>query len=100
MDYTKHYGTPIVTDNEVFVSIISKQTSRDACVMVLLRKLIFTCLCCAVHFTARHMPDRDNALADKLSRCQINDFRALSPWVNCEPARAPFHISPAALRTR
>ena len=87
------------TDNKALVSIINKQMSWGVYVMVLLAKLILTCLCCNVNFTARHVPGRDNTLADKLSRCQINDFWALAPWVNCEPARVPFHISPAALRT-
>ena len=69
--------------------------------MVLVRKLILTCLRCNVNFTARHVPDRDITLADKLSRCQINDFhfRELAPCVNCEPVRVQFHISPAALWT-
>ena len=69
------------------------------CVMVLVRKLMLTCLRCNVNFTARHVPDRDNTLADKLSRCQINDFRGLAPCVNCESARVQFHVSPAALWT-
>ena len=34
--------------------------------MVLVRRLIMTCLRCNVNFTARHVPDRDNTLPDKL----------------------------------
>ena len=87
------------TDNEALVTIINKQTSREACVKVLLRKLISTCLRCNINLTARHVPCRYNALADKLSRCQIKEFRTMVPWVNCEPATVPFHISPATLGT-
>ena len=87
------------TDNEALVAIINKQTSRETCVMVLLRKLILSCLHRNINFTARHVPGRYNALADRLSRCQIEEFRAMAPWVNREPAKVPFHISPAALGT-
>ena len=80
------------TDNEALVAIVNKQTSREVCVMVLL-----TCLRRNINFTARHVPRRHNVLADTLSRCQIEEFRAMAPWVNGEPVKVPFHISPAAL---
>ena len=87
------------TDNEALVAIINKQTSRETCVMVLLRKLILSCLHRNINFTARHVPGRYNVLADRLSRCQIEEFRVMAPWVNRDPATVPFHISPAALGT-
>ena len=87
------------TDNEALVIIINKQTSREACVMVLLRKLILTCLRRNINFTACHVRGQYNALADKLSHCQIDEFREMAAWVNREPATVPFHISPAALQT-
>ena len=88
-----------LTGNEALVAIINKQTFREACVMVLLHKLILICLHCNINFTARHVPGRYNTLADKLSRCQIEEFRAMAPWVNLEPATVLFHISPATLQT-
>ena len=87
------------TDNESLVSVINKQTSKEPSVMVLLRRLILTCLRYNIHFTAQHVPGRDNTLADKLSRSQIVEFRALAPWVNQHPTPVPFHISPAAFGT-
>ena len=81
------------------MSVINKQTSKEPSVMVLLRRLILTCLRYNIHFIAQHVPGRDNTLADKLSRSQIDDFRALAPWVNKHPTALPFHISPAAFGT-
>ena len=79
----------LFTDNEALVSVINKQSSRETAVMMLLRKLILTCLRYNINFTARHVPGRDNTLADKLSRSQILQFRTLAPWANSKPATAP-----------
>ena len=56
------------TDNETLATIINKHTSREPSVMVLMRKLIVSCLRYNIQFTARHVPGCDNTLADKLSR--------------------------------
>ena len=87
------------TDNEALVAIINKQTSKEPCVMALLRLLILSCLRRNINFTACHIPGRDNTLADRLSRCQIAEFLRLAPWANSEPATVPYHVSPAALGT-
>ena len=64
-------------DNEALVAIINKQASKEPCVMALLRKLILSCLRHNINFTACHIPDRDNTLADRLSSCQIDEFLRL-----------------------
>ena len=87
------------TDNDTLVTIIIKQTSREPSVMVLMRKLIVSCLHYNIQFTARHVPGRDNTLADKLSRCQVDEFLKLAPWVNLEPVTVQYHVPPAALET-
>jgi len=87
------------TDNESLVSVINKQTSKEPAVMILLRHLILTCLQYNINFSAQHVPGRDNTLADKLSRCQVDEFLTLAPWVNHQPAAVPSHISPAAFGT-
>ena len=87
------------SDNDALVTIINKQTSREPSVMVLMRKLILSCLRYTIQFTTHHAPGRDNTLAAKLSRCQVDEFRKLAPWVNLEPATVPYHGSPAALET-
>ena len=70
----KNKNVCFYTDNEALVAIINKQTSRDHCVMTLIRKLVLTCLQLNVSFTARHIAGRDNTLADKLSRLQVIEF--------------------------
>ena len=85
------------TDNEALVAIINKQTSRDHCVMTLIRKLVLTCLQLNVSFTARHIAGRDNTLADKLSRLQVTEFRALAPWSRILPTTVPPSVSPEGL---
>ena len=62
------------TDNEALVAIINKQTSCEPCVMTLLRKLVLVCLRSNIFFTARHVPGKDNILADKLPRLQMDEF--------------------------
>ena len=85
------------TDNEALVSIINKQTSREPCVMTLLRKLVLTCLLFNISFTARHIAGRDNSLADKLSRLQVAEFRAMAPWSEEFPTAIPITVSPVGL---
>ena len=82
------------TDNDTLVTIINKQTSRQPNVMVLMRKLILSCLRYNIQFTARHVPGRDNTLADKLSRYQVDEFLKLAVGQS-----VPYHVSPAALET-
>ena len=85
------------TDNEALVSVINRQTSREKTVMTLLRKLVLRCLFFNILFTAKHVAGRDNSLADKLSRFQISEFRAMAPWAAEHPTIIPHHISPAGL---
>ena len=44
------------TDNAALVDIINKATSRDATVMVFLRRLVLACLNFNILFRARHVP--------------------------------------------
>ena len=85
------------TDNESLVYVINRLTSREKTVMTLLRKLVLRCLFFNILFTAKHVAGRDNTLADKLSRFQISEFRAMAPWAADHPTIIPHHISPAGL---
>ena len=85
------------TDNEALVPIINKQTSREPHIMALIRPLVLACLRFNINFTARHIPGRINTLADKLSRSQVREFRALAPWAEASPREIPYSISPAGL---
>ena len=66
--------------------------------MVLIRQLVIACLQLNILFTARHVPDRENVLAEKLSRFQIAAFRKLAPWAETQPYRIPMYLSPEILK--
>ena len=85
------------TDNEALIPILVNHTSREPRIMALLRPLVLACLRFNINFTARHIPGRRNVLADKLSRSQVQEFRALAPWADANPRDVPYHVSPAAL---
>ena len=93
----KNRSVCFYTDNEAVVAIINKQTSRDAAVMTLLRKLVLCCMQFNILFTAKHVAGRDNILADRLSRLQVAQFRKLAPWAADRPTMVPRQISPAGL---
>ena len=88
------------TDNEGLVSIINRQTSREPYIMALLRRLVLLCLQFNINFVAEHIPGRVNTLADKLSRSQVDEFRALAPWANRWPTIIPHRLSPAGLSSQ
>lgn len=87
------------TDNIALVPIINKQTSRDSKIMFLIRELVLLCLKFNVVFMARHVPGRQNVLADRLSRFQIREFRKLAPWADEHPTQTPDRLSPRTLGT-
>ena len=91
----KNQSICFMTDNEALVHIINKQTSRDPRVMTLLRKLVLCCLRLNVHFTARHVPGRENVLADKLSRSQVDSFKVAAPWADQTPTPLPQRLCPS-----
>ena len=86
------------TDNQALVSILNMQTSRETKVMTLIRPLVLACLCYNINFSACHIPGRNNTLADKLSRSQLQEFRALAPWADANPREIPYSVSPLGLR--
>lgn len=67
------------TDNESVVQVINNQTSKDQSLLSLVRFLVLTCLKHNILFRARHIRGRDNTLADRLSRLQVDMFRELAP---------------------
>ena len=66
-------------DNQGVVAVISSGTSKDTRLMQLLRELFL----CAVQFnfmvSAKHVPGKENAIADSLSRFNMQVFRQLVP---------------------
>ena len=84
----------IHTDNEALVSIINSKTSREAKIMVLIRKLVIKCMLLNIQFRSVHVPGCANILADKLSRQQVAVFKSLAPWAREQPVQLPVHIQP------
>ena len=81
------------TDNAALVDIINKTSSRDATIMVFVRRLVLTCLKYNILFRARHVPGIHNELADSLSRLQVSKFKQLAPvGVHSLPTLLPYHL--------
>ena len=78
-DAMRNQRITFFTDNAALVDIINKATSRDATVMVFVRRLVLACLNFNILFRARHVPGVKNVLADSLSRFQVSRFRQLAP---------------------
>ncbi|CAC5395226.1 unnamed protein product [Mytilus coruscus] len=77
------------TDNIALVSLINKQTSKDALIMFLIRRLVLHCLRNNVSFKEKHMYSSNNVLADALSRQQVQKFNRLAPWADTVPKPVP-----------
>ena len=79
----------IRTDNNDLVSVLSKQTGKEPFVMILVRRLVLICLKFNIVISASHIPGRANAIADALSRLQMDKFRRLAPQAKLVPTPIP-----------
>lgn len=78
------------SDNQSVVAIINSLTSKDVKVMVLVRRLVLTCLKHNILFQAKHVPGALNTLPDLLSRLKIAQFKALTgKTVDSEETQVP-----------
>ena len=94
-DKMRNQRIKFFTDNAALVDIINKATSRDATVMVFVRRLVLACLNFNILFRARHVPGVKNVLADSLSRLQVSKFRQLAPvGVQASPTATPIPLLP------
>ena len=94
-DAMRNQRITFFTDNAALVDIINKATSRDATVMVFVRRLVLACLNFNIVFRARHVPGVKNVLADSLSRLQVSRFRQLAPvGVQSTPTAIPIPLLP------
>ena len=75
------------SDNMSVIAIINKQTSKCPEIMKLVRFFILQCLKFNLSFYAKHIPGKENNIADALSRFQMRRFRELAPQaaVECTP---------------
>lgn len=77
-------------DNEAVVAVVRSGTSRSKRLMDLLRCLFFVCAKHHCSVSAVHIDGPSNAIADSLSRGQMDRFRQLAPCA----ALAPSPIQP------
>lgn len=71
------------------VQVINKNSSKDSCLMKLMRRFMILSLSHNVHFIAEHIPGKSNKVADLLSRLQVVEFKAQFPFMDNEPTQFP-----------
>jgi len=76
-------------DNTAVVAVINKMSTKDSELMSILRSLIVTTLQFNFLFVAKHISGKCNAIADCLSRWQVNQAREKAPWLDAEPQQIP-----------
>jgi hypothetical protein len=74
------------TDNEVLISVINNQTSRDNWIMHIVR---FMGLQLNLLFKARHIPNKKNVLADSLFCLRVHHFLKLCTFARKQPGNVP-----------
>ncbi|KAK3096561.1 hypothetical protein FSP39_001295 [Pinctada imbricata] len=79
-------------DNLSVVQIINKKSSKDPCIMRLIRKLVICTLHRNILIRAEHIPGIFNDIADAISRCQWDKFRRLAPQADPRPTPVPQEI--------
>jgi hypothetical protein len=77
------------SDNAAVVAIVNKQTSKCPEIMKLVRFFILQCLKSNLAFSARHIPGKDNNIADALYRFQMGRFRELAPGSDAVGMQVP-----------
>lgn len=76
-------------DNEALVKVINKQTSKEPKIMFLMRRMVLYALKLNICIKAKHLPGRENILADALSRSQIQVFKKFLPTADVNPMIVP-----------
>jgi len=80
-------------DNLPVVTIINSKRSKSPRVMDLVRAITMLTPVHNFTFTAKHIPELDNSIADSLSRFQMDCFHLQAP--NASPS--PCNIPPSAM---
>jgi hypothetical protein len=79
------------TDNMALVSVINRLTSKETTVMKLVRRLVGVMLHGNILCQAKHIPGKNNSMADALSRLQVTTFRKLHLGTDLQPTQHPPH---------
>ena len=85
-------------DNIAVVDIINKQSSKDVCIMSLVRRFVIETMKHNILFKCRHIRGTSNVVADRLSRFQVAQARAALPRLNATPVELPASILPWTLQ--
>lgn len=81
-----------MTDNEAVAAVINKQSSKDKILMKLIRRLVVSALTNNIYFRAKHIPGKQNVVADRLSRLQFQEAFQIAPWLNPVPSQLADHL--------
>lgn len=76
-------------DNQSVVAILNSKHSKSPRIMDLVRSITLLTLSNNFTISATHIPGLDNAIADSLSRFQMDRFRALAPTASLTPCVIP-----------
>jgi hypothetical protein len=83
-------------DNKAVVEIINKQSSKDADIMILMRKLVMVTMQYNIKFKAVHVPGKLNFLPDALSRLQVTPHLLKKHHMQAHPVKVPSRLMPAS----
>ena len=76
-------------DNQSVVCILRSGSSKDDKIMHLIRELFLLSARFNFRISATHIPGKTNAIADALSRFNLQEFRRLAPHANQSPVEIP-----------
>ena len=82
----------IHSDNKGVLFAINCLSSKSENVIKLLRYFVLLCLKFNIWVKARHVPGKQNTLADALSRLQMTRFRLLFPEADLMGCKCPSHL--------
>ena len=77
--YMANHSVLFLTDNKAVVDVINKQSAKNLHLMRVVRRLVVTAPKCNVYFKSKHIPGKNNVIADKLSRFQEGAAQQMAP---------------------
>ena len=81
-----------MSDNEAVVHVVNKQSCKEKTLMKLIRRLVLASLSYNILFKAKHIPGKNNTLADKLSRFQFQEAFRIAPHLNPSQTAIPVDL--------
>lgn len=82
-------------DNSAVTAIINKQSSKDATIMCIVRKLVLLLCRFNISLRSEHVPGVLNILPDKISRFQVSPQLLRHHGMDEAPTTIPTHLLPA-----